>query len=281
MIVGCDRADDGNAAAAAVPQPCAAPQRVADLPKSIREASGVAASRTHAGVLWVLSDSDPYLYAIDRNGRELGRLRVPLEGKVRDWEDLAIGTCGDRDCLYIGDFGDNGHERTDIAVFRIPEPAPGDETTARPERFPFAYPDGPRDAEALIVLPGERLFIVSKGRRGPVALYRFPPLADAPLALERVHAFTPGVVQMPEMVTGATASPSGRWVAIRSYAFVDIHAADARGIATERTARISLDALDEPQGEGVAFAGEGELFLVSERALGRSGPLSTLRCTLE
>lgn len=278
-LFSCGRSEQSGTVQAAMASPCDAPARLAALPEGLVEASGMAVSRAHAGVIWVINDGDPHLYAIDRTGRQLGKVRVPV--KVGDWEDLALGPCATGDCLYIADIGDNQHERDDVAILRIPEPAPADAGSAQPERFAFRYPDGPRDAEALIVLPGERLHVVSKGRRGPVALYRFPPLSQGGvLALEQVRAFTPGVVQMPDMVTGAAATPSGKWVAIRAYAWVDLFAASEAGIAAERTARVPLEALRERQGEGVAITDEGEVLFVSERG-GGDAPLSAMRCKLE
>jgi hypothetical protein len=36
------------------------------------------------------------------------------------------------------------------------------------------YPDRPRDAEALIVLPKGDMFVVTKGEDGPSYVYRIP-----------------------------------------------------------------------------------------------------------
>lgn len=277
---GCSSEDQSRTRAAHAATPCDAPAHLATLPHDLREASGIAVSRTHEGVLWVIDDENPWLYALDRSGRELGRVRVP--SRVRDWEDLALAPCGDRDCLYIGDFGDNQHRRDDVAILRVPEPSPGDRETAEPQVFRFRYPNGPGDAEALFILEGERLYIVSKGRNGPVALFRFPPLVEgSTLTLEHVRDFTPGLVQLPDMVTGADATPNGRWVAIRSYGMLELWAVEGGELARERTARVPLGGLREPQGEGVAITDAGEVLLVSERARRESAPLSRLHCRLD
>ncbi|HZD04765.1 MAG TPA: hypothetical protein VE173_07600, partial [Longimicrobiales bacterium] len=137
------------------------------LPEATREASGVAVSRRHPGVLWILDDSGPSeLYAVDAGGTLLGRVLVP-GGLGRDREDLALGPCGGVDCLYIGDVGDNAEKRDSLTLYRMVEPAPDAGRAAVPGAFSFRLPDGPRDVEALFVLPGERLYIVTKGRRHP------------------------------------------------------------------------------------------------------------------
>jgi hypothetical protein len=58
------------------------------------ESSGVAASRTHAGILWTHNDSGdgPNLYATDLHGTDRGAVRVPGAAAV-DWEDIALGPC--------------------------------------------------------------------------------------------------------------------------------------------------------------------------------------------
>ena len=82
----------------------------------LTESSGVAASlRRQPGILWTMNDS----------GHDACHLRDRYPGPAthgafavagaenRDWEAIAIGPCGQRDCLYIADTGDNGRTRTD------------------------------------------------------------------------------------------------------------------------------------------------------------------------
>jgi len=280
LLAGCT--DPRTAAAnAQTPPRCEPPKQIAMLPTDIDEASGVAFSASHEGILWVHSDSDRYLYALDRRG--IRKARVALPGpRPRDWEDMAVGPCGTGtgSCLYLADIGDNGHERTSVTVLRVPEPALTDSVTAEPERFVFQYEDGPRDAEALFLLGG-RIHIVSKGRNAAIALYRAPAtLGEAAMPLERVRSFTAGLVQIPDQVTGAAATPAGDWVAIRTYTYLDLYRVHGDTLATALTARTPLAPAAEPQGEGVALNAAGDVYLVSERALGLPAPLSHTRCQL-
>ena len=99
----------------------------------VLEASGVAVSRAHAGVLWTHNDSGdgPYLYATDLQGTDRGAVRV-LGAEAFDWEDIALGPCPTRagECVFIGDVGDNIEVRPFVTLYAVPEPeppaAPGD-----------------------------------------------------------------------------------------------------------------------------------------------------------
>ena len=133
------------------------------LPGEVRESSGVAASREHSGVLWTHNDSggEPEVHAVDPTGRLLGRVRL-TGAENKDWEDIALGPCPSGECLYIADIGDNRGSRKDVEIYRIPEPDLNAPAGPRAERFRVRYPDGPRDAEALFLLPSGELFVISK-----------------------------------------------------------------------------------------------------------------------
>jgi hypothetical protein len=151
------------------------------------EGSGIAASRRVPGRFWAHNDSGaPVLFALSLDGSVTGRLR--LEGAaVDDWEAIATGPCGTASCVFVGDIGDNDASRDRITVYRFEEPA-ADSGTATALAFHARYPDGAHDAEALVVDRDGRLFVITKGDTGPVALYRFPDQlqAGSTVALERV-----------------------------------------------------------------------------------------------
>jgi hypothetical protein len=265
---------------------CSDGTRLATLPQPIDEASGIVASRLHPGAFWVHNDSEgtPALYAIDEAGVLLAEIQLPGAGSQSDWEDIALGPCPAGSCLYIGDIGDNLHDRDDRAILRLPEPAPRSGTATGVERFPFRYPDQPRDAEALFVMPDTSIFIISKGRSGPVTLYRYPPplRPGDRVTLVEVQQLTDGLVQLPDLVTGADALPDGSLVAVRSYSFLQLYRMDSDTLAALwPPPGYDLGSLAEPQGEGVAILEDGTVYLVSETGPERlPAPLSRLRCAL-
>lgn len=258
-----------------------------DLPAELAEASGIAVSRQHTGVFWLHNDSggDPLLYAVDAVGRLLGTVRV--EGaENKDWEDIALGPCPSGTCLYIADTGDNDAKRDDVAIYRVPEPAPGDAETVPAEKFEMRYPNGPRDTEALFVLPDGSLYLIAKGRDHPVELFRAPSATalrqDSTVTLRSVRKLSPGPVPQAAQITGADASRDGAVVAVRSYGSLLLYRTRDLLEAAERAPlRVDLAPVGEMQGEGVGVRTGGAVVLASEGA-GKNvpGTLSSLQCSL-
>ena len=239
------------------------------------EASGVAASRRTPGRLWVHNDSgDPILVAIDVRGRVQQRVHV-AGASVRDWEDLAVAACGNETCIYIADIGDNRLSRRDVIIYRVPEPAAADTTTAPAEAIRAVYPDGPHDAEAFFVTPSGEMFVVTKEKAA--AVYRIPAAENgAPAQMQKIKTLT----GFAEKITGAASARDGRRVALRTHTQLAVFtAADLVSPRQASPTIVDLSGLGEQQGEGVAFGEGGTIFLVGEGGGGhRAGTLSRLEC---
>lgn len=252
------------------------------LPRGARESSGIGTSLRFPGLLWTHNDSgwDAVLLGLDRSGSLLGTLRI--QGGVNvDWEDLEVAPCPGGSCIWIADLGDNGERRDDLALLRIPETAPGPGTRVEADRFPVVLPEGPRDIEALYVLPGERVFVITKGRNHPVTLYRYPPplRPGQPVVLEPVQELFPGVPSLRNRVTGASAARDGSLVVVRSYDALFGFRPDGDRLVPIPGAEVNLRPLGEPQGEAVALGAEGEVVLTSEAGFwGRRATMQFLTC---
>jgi hypothetical protein len=229
--------------------------RLADVP----EASGLALSHRAGGILWTFNDSDdPTLYAIDREGHLKGQVHV-TGAATKNWEDVSWGPCGRGSCLYVADIGDNHARRSQITVYRVREPLPGDKATAPAEALVATYPDFPHDAEALFVTPDERLFIVTKDK--PATVYRFPQ----PVQAGRVMTLQEVALLPMEDVTDAETSPDGYWVGIRTKEeMIFFRREQLTSGGTDHGTPINLRGLHEPQGEGIAIAGDGTVYVAGE-----------------
>ncbi|HTN23867.1 MAG TPA: hypothetical protein VL120_07760 [Solirubrobacteraceae bacterium] len=185
------------------------------------ELSGLALSRTQPGVLWTHNDSGDRarVLAITRAGRLLADVAITGAEAV-DWEDISVGPApGGGDALYIADIGDNDARRAEVVVYRVAEPrvgGGGPAASAPAARLALRYPDGPHDAEALLVdRPSRALVIVTKSFGGESGVY------------VAAHASTTGTTLLRRRgrlslgagaaVTAGDVSADGRTIALRTY----------------------------------------------------------------
>jgi len=230
----------------------------------VREASGIVASRRNPGVLWVHNDSGDAarIYAINAKGEFLGVCNID-GARCRDWEDIAIGPGPDpnQHYVYIGDIGDNRGQYREIVVYRVPEPrvgaaAPFDTMTVGPvEMIRLTYPDGPRDAETLLVDPLTRdMYIISK-REWRSRVYRaaFPQSTTQQTTMEQVAVMPWG------FAVAGDVSPDGRRVVVRGMfnASLWVRPVGAPLWRVFGGKQIQLPLIDEPQGEGICFDSRG------------------------
>jgi hypothetical protein len=249
----------------------------------LTESSGVAASRRQPGVLWTLNDSgnEPWIFATDTLGRDLGAFRV-ADADNYDWEAIALGPCGRRECLYIADTGDNGESRGKVRIYRVPEPSlPAESPRTSPaEVLRLRYPDGKHDVEAAFVGGDGTVFLISKGREGTARAYRVPPRAWAerePVVAEPLGGLQIETGGLGNLVTDAALSPAGDRVAIRTYLAVFLFALTRRN--TLLPLGVACDAAGlQVQGEGVSWLDQHRMVLTSEGGFGKPGTIVALGC---
>lgn len=237
----------------------------------VPEASGIAASRRNPGWLYLVDDTRPReIWAVRPDGS--GLQPVPIQGFVgRDTEDIAVAPCGAAGpgpCVYVGDIGDNFHRYPDVAIVRFPEPdLSGPVAPVAAETIHVRYPDGPVDAEALLVDDVGVPHIVTKEAdedgAGAARLFAAPGFVDGTLtALGPVPVPEPTVPLasgfLGVVVTGGDYR-DGR-VLLRTYdSVVEYVAPDPSAPLSELgswPAR-AVPAPREPQGEAVGWAADG------------------------
>lgn len=250
---------------------------------SVNESSGVTASRRLPGILWTLNDSghDAWIYATDTLGRTHGAFEV-ADARNVDWEGIALGPCGSRDCLYIADTGDNTRSRQTATIYRVPEPALPSRRprTARAEALEFRYPRGRWDVEAAFVDPAGTVYLITKGHGSQPAVYRLPPDAwDAggTVTAERAGRLAIESGSLGSRVTDAALSLSGRTVAVRTYLAIYLFL-----LTPDRTLAptgVACDAAGlQLQGEGISWLNDRVLVLTSEGGFGTRGTIVLLGC---
>ncbi|WP_072802023.1 hypothetical protein [Rhodococcoides yunnanense] len=251
------------------------------------------------GVLYGIGDSgtDHRVAALDSSCAVSRWLDVPVD--PYDVEDL--GSHGGR--LWLSDTGDNLRRRDTVALTRM------DPQSGEGELHRLVYPDGPHDAETILIEPGGRPVIVSKEPTGISGVY--VPAGDetvdqlaspgptplrhvGDLSFERTDTVGgPPFITGSILATGGAVSADGSVAAVRTYNDVylfpvrdgDVAGALAAGAlaAGASTAESSTgDAVvvalpAQPQGEAVAFDDAGNLLVASEAAGGAVPPILWLR----
>jgi hypothetical protein len=232
------------------------------------ELSGLVLSRAQPRVLWTHNDSGdrPRVLAVTRAGGLLADVEISGAASV-DWEDIAIGPSpAGGDALYVADIGDNQAARPDVVVYRVPEPAlagGAPASSAPAARLALRYPDGARDAEALLVdAASGALVVVSKSLGGEAGVYvAARPSSSATTVMRRRARLSLGPG---EAVTAGDVSADGRTVVLRTYdrAFVWRRRAGEPIAAALRRRPCSAraDLFAEGQGEALALSADGGAF---------------------
>ncbi|MBB5869876.1 hypothetical protein F4553_003255 [Allocatelliglobosispora scoriae] len=218
--------------------------------------------------------SDIKIFFLDRACKVTRTVGYPTS--ARDPEDLAMAADG---TLWIADVGDNFNaatRRTTIALWRL---APGGRT---PVIYRFTYPDGPHDAEALLLERDGSPIIVTKELGGPASLYA-PAEKPRAKTAQGVPLHKIGEVRLPSTltpnpfdsigrrtVTGAAQTADGSRVALRTYADAFEWDVTTDVLTAITTGKPRITALpNEAQGESIAYPVDGDGFLtVSDQPAG-------------
>ncbi len=228
------------------------------------ELSGLVLSRSQRGVLWTHNDSgdSPRVLAVGLDGRLLADVAV-TGAEAFDWEDIAAS----RGALYIGDIGDNVPQRDAVVVYRVAEPGVRDGAapvkTAPAGRIELRYPDGRRDAEALLRDPlSGALVIVSKSFTRRAGIYvASKPVSGTASTMRRAGSLRLGTG---EAVTAGDVSANGRTIVLRTYtsAFVFTRRPGESVAAAlkRRPCTAGAELFGEGQGEAIALSAGGHAF---------------------
>ena len=253
-----------------------APRIVAQIQNTdMPEASGLAASWLHEGLLWTHNDSGegPYLHALSTAGDYLGGYHLGV--KNTDLEDIAVGPGPEPELsyVYVGDIGNNDYgkpSRDSIRVHRLAEPpAPENGDTTRlngdgVDTITLTYPSDEEyiDAETLMVDPTDGvIYIVRKTRIGNQSpIYATPEWTTSRTGSFSVELEYKGDIINTEWLSGGDISRDGSEILLKRYHLVFYW--KRNGYATVADALLDQDYALQPyarevQGEAICFDFKG------------------------
>lgn len=232
---------------------------VSTLPSHLNENSGLVFVSTNS--FWTHNDGGdgPILYNIDSNGNQLDSIYLNGATNV-DFEDITQDNLGN---YYIGDIGNNNHNRTNLKIYKIPNPDSILGNNVTPEIINYAYqdqvtfpdPNQNSDCEALFH-QGKNLYLISKnwGTSSYSKLYQLPDSAGTYSAL-LLDSFASS------LITGADIHSSGRLAVLsmdRVFIFDNYTGNDFFGGTT------SSYVYPLSQKEGICFSDANTVFISQE-----------------
>jgi hypothetical protein len=188
------------------------------------------------------------VFAVDTSGRTVG---------VTHWSDDPVDTealaPGGPGQVWVGDLGDNTQARASVTIARVP--IGRGNRTVTPTTYRLTYPDGPADAETLLRDPATgRLYLATKSVFGGV-MYAVPQHLT-PSGTNRLEA----VGRVLPVATDGAFFPDGKHLIVRSYGSAVVYAWPS----LQPVGSVGLP--HERQGEGIAVADDGSVYLSSEGA---------------
>jgi hypothetical protein len=200
--------------------------------KGLSEVSGCAFSRRDPGRVWLHNDSgdSANVVQVDIASGAVGAA-VQVKGvDAVDVEDIAMTSAGE---LIVADIGDNDEARNSVQLYRFPEPSVGAKSVDA-TRLKLTYPDGPHNAEALVVAPdGSAAFIFTKEPSGVAQVFRVDLTARGPQVLAFVGKITirGEIGKKTNLITAADAL--GTSIIVRTYQFGYLLKAPSGGNITD------------------------------------------------
>lgn len=244
------------------------------------ETSGIGASSIHKDIYYIHNDSgdSARFTAINPRGEVKGTYYFKGEASeplgVHDCEDLAVGPgpVKDKSYIYLGDIGDNSAQRRYLVVYRFEEPAIDTAKAAQPVKATplyVRYPDGPHDAETMMVDPIEKLLYIVTKRRNTIFIFTTPLTYKAGDTVTLEKRATVKFAGLPpfKWITGGSISKDGRQILLKNYEHVYYwKRGDDETVwqAMTRKPR-KLYYKQEKQGEAICFNNDGSgYYTVSE-----------------
>lgn len=265
---------------------------VCTLPTEIKESSGLVVESPN--VFWSHNDSGDKarLYQFDSTGI-LRRTIIVKNADNIDWEDITLDAA--KRNFYIADFGNNGQNRRDLAVYKIvipPSTTPFFQMdTITAEKIAFNYEDQTSfppvdslkyfDAEALIAT-SDSIYVFTKDfdvtpYKGKTRIYRLPTQAGTHSArLVRVLD-TDGAWKYNGAITSAALGSDGKMLLMsyqKLWAYTN-YPSRQFWLGDKKELTFGLNQFAQREAVALAPWDNCTVFITSELAQGIGGNLST------
>lgn len=246
----------------------------------LAEVSGIVQGVKNDALVYMQEDSGnrAVVYAYNEKGKL--KAEIILTGiQNRDWEDIAIGGGpeSNQSYIYVGDFGDNNQMREELRIFRFEEPQI--DTTLSEQKIyvdattlKYSYPDGPKDAETLMINPFNNSLIIISKRDALVRVYELPFPHDEK---EMVQAVFKGTLPF-KTIVGGDISRDGKEILIKTYGEVYHWYTEFENplltLFHQRPTKCFYT--PEVKGEAIGWTNQGDgYFTISETDNGRADPI--------
>lgn len=248
--------------------------------KAMNETSGMVASSVNKDIYYIHNDSGDTsrFFAISPDGKLISTLyfkgNLTEQLGVKDCEDIAVGPgpVKKKSYVYVGDIGDNSGIRKCITLYRIAEHSnwtKGGNINVTATPINLKYPDGPKDAETLMVDPIQKLFYIISKRSDTVNVYTAPltsKLNDTLVMTHRTKLFFKGYKPF-KWITSGDISKDGKQILIKSYEKIYYWKRQDNEPIWQTLQRIPAEPnyQQEKQGEAICFTPDGKgFYTVSE-----------------
>lgn len=222
------------------------------------EASGIASSHVKNNFYWLHNDSGDKarLFLMKKDGTAAGV--ASFDELVLDCEDIASGI-GYRpgNYVYLGDIGDNHAFRTQLAIYVFEETALFKAAQKQDKikhylKTILQYPDGPKDAETLMIDPHDSLLYIVSKREKNVHVYTatLKEIFTQPVVTLHQRAVIPHTY-----ITAGDISADGREILLKNYDSIFYWKRNLQEPVYETLKKpaIQLGYKKEKQGEAICF----------------------------
>ena len=244
--------------------------------KTMKEISGLAASRQTPGYLWAHGDENTgdnrKIIAIQPDGTLAMTVNLTTPNTDRDdWEDIATGIYDGKNYVFLGAIGDNDLAYNDqYYIFYFEEPAISSGTqNVTVNTIRFGYPDNKaHNTETLMYDNVEQMFYIADKVDGVCHLYKLPFSTTYGTGVQRLtEVCALGNGSKFKLANGGDITPDGHWMAIKNEEYIllwERQGAESLSATAQRNPMQVMAYQKEEQGESLAWLNDSLFYTTSD-----------------